>query len=460
MILLSFFAMVFLTSFTGSVIFALWKFVSIGLEWCGEIKLVSSLLHVVIMFHLVPVVFAWLLYWSGAFLEGKVGNLLTVTPLLLETVKGLAFIWLVGFSVEVFRYLRQQKVQRVEERISNPAGARSKEMVRRIRERLHITEEIPVYELSICNSPFITGVFKPRIFIPKTIEKEREMEVILEHELFHYLHGDLHLKKFCCWVVRLQWFNPFAHLLVRAVDSWGDSLCDYHICYESSDRWDIHEYFDVVIQYAQNRGEHDFGGRMWLARGKRQIHRRIKRMKRLKTDRGMKNGLRRAWVSVLTICFILASSFTAMAAGEGMTNLYGSAYVSSMTRSQESGEDDLEEFTRGRSEELSIVDTDEEVNLDSRGLNTYTWNLAPGDIYETGIFWASKGDKIGVGVTPSPATSKIGFGLDQPDGYLRGVTTTGASGHTFTVTVTGFHRVYAENPGSRSITVAVSVSKD
>ena len=183
-------------------------------------------------------------------------------------------------------------------------------------------------------------------------------------------------------------------------------------------------------------------------------------MKRLKTDRGMKNGLRRAWVTALTICFILASSFTAVAAGEGMTNLYGSAYVSSMARFQESGEDDLEEFTRERSDDLPIVDTDEEVNLDSRGLNSYTWDLAPGDIYETGIFWASKGDKIGVSVTPSPLASKVGLGLDQPDGYLRGVTGTGALSHNFTVTVTGFHRVYAENPGSRSITVLVGVSKN
>ena len=165
-------------------------------------------------------------------------------------------------------------------------------------------------------------------------------------------------------------------------------------------------------------------------------------------------------VTMLLVCFILASSLTALAAGEGMTSLYERAYESSMSRLAETGESELEEFTRERDDDLRIVETDEEVNLDSRGLNSYTWSLDGGDIYETGIFWASKGDRIGVSVTPSPLTSKIGFGLDQPDGYLRGVSGTGALAHNFTVTVTGFHRVYAENLGSRSISVLVGVSKD
>ncbi len=460
MILLSFFAMVFLTTFTGSVIFALWKVVSIGLERCGEIKQISSLMHVVIVFHLIPVVFAWLVYWTGAFVEGKVGNLLTVTPLLLETVRGLALIWVAGFVVEVIRYLRMQRIRRVERRISNPAGPQAKEMVQRLKERLHITEEIPVYELSICTCPFITGVFKSCIYIPEVIENEREMEVILEHELLHHVRRDLRLKKFCCWIVRIQWFNPFAHLLVRQVDSWGDSLCDYYICYESEGRWDIKEYFDVVIRYAEKRAASNLYSQMWMASGKRQIGRRMKRMKRLKEERRNEKGVRRMSVTMLLVCFILASSLTALAAGEGMTSLYERAYESSMSRLAETGESELEEFTRERDDDLRIVETDEEVNLDSRGLNSYTWSLDGGDIYETGIFWASKGDRIGVSVTPSPLTSKIGFGLDQPDGYLRGVSGTGALSHNFTVTVTGFHRVYAENLGSRSISVLVGVSKD
>ncbi len=460
MILINFFVMIILTSLTGSVIFIFWTLMSIGLERCGEIKLISSLLRVVLLFHLIPVVFMWLVCATGAFSAGKAGSLLAATPLLIETSRGLAYIWLAGFLMEVVRYIRQEHVRRVERRISIPAGAVSREQVRKLRERLHISQEIPVYELETCRSPFITGFFKSRIFIPKVIENEEEMEVILEHELYHHVRGDLHLKKCCAWIVRLQWFNPFVHLLVRQVDSWGDSLCDYHICYGSDGRWDMKKYFDVVIKYTEKKKRFLFSyDRMHMGKSRREILKRMKRMQKLKTDTGIKKGLRRASVTVLAVCFVLASAVTSLAAGKGMEELYGCAYEASMARIREAADSDLEEYTRERDEDMEIVETDEEVNLDSRGLNTYTWDLDAGVIYGTGLFWATKGDEIAVTVNPSPAQSYIGMGLDQPDGYLRGVSGKGPLSHTFTVTKSGLHRVYAENLEKTSISVGVVVSR-
>ena len=45
------------------------------------------------------------------------------------------------------------------------------------------------------------------------------------------------------------------------------------------------------------------------------------------------------------------------------------------------------------------------------------------------------------------------------DGYLRGISGTGPLSHTFTVSKTGFHRVYVENLGSSTISVLVGVSR-
>ena len=150
-----------------------------------------------------------------------------------------------------------------------------------------------------------------------------------------------------------------------------------------------------------------------------------------------------------------------MAAGKGVETLYGMGYDLTMVRTFENRADEpeMEEFTRVKTAGMDIVQTDEPVYLDERALNSYTWTLEPGDIYETGLFYASTGDTIEVSINTSPGSSKVGVGLDQPNGILRGVSGTAPYAHTFTVNQNGFHRVYAENLTSSTITVGLMVSR-
>ena len=180
-------------------------------------------------------------------------------------------------------------------------------------------------------------------------------------------------------------------------------------------------------------------------------------MKRITT----RKTLKRASAVFLILCFALASAVTSMAAGKGVETLYGMGYDLTMVRTFESrtAESELEEFTRTKDASMDIVQTDEPVYLDERGLNSYTWTLEPGDIYETGLFYASNGDTIEVTVSSSPKSSNVGVGLDQPNGILRGVSGTAPYAHTFTVNQNGFHRVYAENLMSSTITVSITVSR-
>ncbi|MCI8549818.1 MAG: M56 family metallopeptidase [Lachnospiraceae bacterium] len=461
MILISIFTVIFLTSLTGTLIFLFWKVVSIWLERFGEIKLIRSLLYATLIFYLIPVVVLWLMYGMGVVSEGKAGGLLAATPLLIEVARWISVVWLVGFIAEVIRYVIHQNARRQLIKYSMRGGERSKRIVGEIKEQLHIKRNIPIYELKDCKSPCISGFLKYQIFIPEKIENEEELKIILEHELRHYVQGDLHMKEICAWIVRIQWFNPFVHWLVRQVDIWGDSVCDLYMCYGSSNCWGIERYFDVVIKYSATKKIKGSYGRMDMARSRKELKRRIVRMKKLKTQK----RLGRALTAALVLCFALASAVTSLAAGEGVGNLYRKAYEASMEQtyeaSYEADETELntEEFTRERDGNMEIVETDEEVNLDQKGVNAYTWDLEAGVIYETGLFWASKGDTIAVTMNPSPKGARTGVGLDQPNGILRGVTGVGVYSHTFTVSVTGFHRVYAENLESKDITVAVTVSR-
>ena len=177
----------------------------------------------------------------------------------------------------------------------------------------------------------------------------------------------------------------------------------------------------------------------------------------------MGKGMRRVSAFVLGACFIMASAVTSLAAGGGLERLYQKIHAASMEISyeaeQEAEAEDVEEYARDRADYAEIVKGDDEVDLDSRGLNSYTWDIRAGVVYETGLFWATKGDKIAVSATPSPASSRIGTGLDCPDGVLRGISGTGPLSGTFTVRQTGFHRVFVENMESKEISVGVVVSR-
>lgn len=455
MILIDIFLMIFLTSVTGSVILAFWKPVSLLLDRFGEIRLIRRLLWVVIAFHLIPVLFLQLM--AATVGSGRMGRLFARTPFFLNAFKVIAVLWLAGFLWKIFKYLRHLYGQRLLLRLSYPGGERIRKRVDEIREQLGIRKEISVWESEEVPSPFISGFLKYRIFIPTEPEDEEELDIILEHELCHFRQGDLHLKKLCMWIVRIQWFNPFVYRLRNEVDRWGESLCDYEMCFGREHSWKMKKYFDVVIKYCEETDEDNPYAIMYLGNDYKEIKRRIERMKKMKT----RKTLKRTSAVFLILCFALASAVTSMAAGKGVETLYGMGYDLTAVRTIENSEADteLEEFTRVKTAGMNFVQTDEPVYLDERGLNNYTWTLKAGEGYETGLFYASNGDTIAVTINPSPQGAKTGIGLDQPNGILRGVSGYGAYSHTFTVNQNGFHRVYAENLTSSTITVAVAVSR-
>lgn len=65
-----------------------------------------------------------------------------------------------------------------------------------------------VYSSSQISTPFVLGIFCPKIFLPKGLTAE-ETEYILLHEKIHIHRGD-HLVRIISWITLcIHWFNPF-----------------------------------------------------------------------------------------------------------------------------------------------------------------------------------------------------------------------------------------------------------
>lgn len=60
-------------------------------------------------------------------------------------------------------------------------------------------------------SPFVMGIFRPRIYLPYGLE-DSEQEYIIAHERAHIARGDHLIKPLAFLVLTVHWFNPFVWL--------------------------------------------------------------------------------------------------------------------------------------------------------------------------------------------------------------------------------------------------------
>jgi bla regulator protein BlaR1 len=70
-----------------------------------------------------------------------------------------------------------------------------------LRDNIYLADYIP--------TPFVIGLFRPRIYLPSTISKQEQSYIIL-HEQMHIRRLD-HLVKMIAFIaLTVHWFNPLA----------------------------------------------------------------------------------------------------------------------------------------------------------------------------------------------------------------------------------------------------------
>lgn len=68
-----------------------------------------------------------------------------------------------------------------------------------------------IYYCDNIESPFILGIFRPKIFLPSSIEKEK-IEAVLAHEKSHLERKDNLIKPLAFLILAVHWFNPLCVL--------------------------------------------------------------------------------------------------------------------------------------------------------------------------------------------------------------------------------------------------------
>ena len=120
---------------------------------------------------------------------------------------------------------------------------------KRVREAVRLEEN--VYECEIA-SPFVLGLFRPRIYLPFSLENG-ERELVLAHECAHITAGDHIIKPLGWLLLAAHWYNPLVWLAYALFCRDIELACDERVVHglSLSDRAD---YSQALLDLSRPRG--------------------------------------------------------------------------------------------------------------------------------------------------------------------------------------------------------------
>lgn len=287
------------------------------------------------------------------------------------------------------------------------------------------------------------------VILPLVRYTEKEAAVIFYHELCHYLHRDLRLKSVGCIAALLHVFNPAVHLMMKELDLICEIYCDRAACKKGEHRFTVQEYFQVILNALVDDGKKNRYRLFALADDKNDYERRVNYMK----DYRANGGLKRRTAVVLAACFLMGSSITSLAAGDGMADAYQDLADATSTRAADAGVnvlgidgETLLEFARENDlDPEKIIIMDDGIETYSDNAKEIYWKIDPGYTFMTYGFTQVVGDEIHVYVWGTPEDMEFETGIKDPKHLMRYVEGSGVVYHSFEVKIQGKYCFYVTN---------------
>jgi len=123
-----------------------------------------------------------------------------------------------------------------------------------LRLRRHLAEAIlyrdNVWQSDKVHSPFILGLFRPRIYIPFGLD-EQTLSYVLAHEHCHLKRKDHIIKPLAFLLLTLHWFNPLCWLAFHLMGRDMEMSCDEQVL--AQENGDRKVYSTALLSFAANR---------------------------------------------------------------------------------------------------------------------------------------------------------------------------------------------------------------
>ena len=137
-----------------------------------------------------------------------------------------------------------------------------------------------IYLSDNVDSPFVMGLFVPKIYLPSNVSEE-ERTYLLLHEQYHIRRGDHWVKWLYFLALCLHWFNPFVWLAFSLAGKDMEMSCDEAVIKKLGEESRT-EYAQLLLNFSV--GKHSFVGTP-LAFGEGDVKSRIKNLLSLKKQK-------------------------------------------------------------------------------------------------------------------------------------------------------------------------------
>lgn len=149
-----------------------------------------------------------------------------------------------------------------------------------------------IYECENIPSPFVIGIFRPKIYIPFRLDKE-EQNYILKHEQYHIKRKDYLIKPAAFFLVCIYWFHPLVWLSYLCMIQDMEMSCDEYVLQDMTE--DIRkEYSRSLLGFATNQRKITVGN--LLEFGETNTRKRVKNVLNFK-----KHG---KWIGIFAVILI------------------------------------------------------------------------------------------------------------------------------------------------------------
>mgnify|MGYP004621712345 FL=1 len=187
----------------------------------------------------------------------------------------LAYVWLIGaialMLLNVVRYVRLNiKIRKNGEVISCPET------------REYTDRKINVRVWENVASPFMTGIFRPTLILPKTELSEEQLHNILRHEMTHFKRHDILYKWFAEFVKCVHWFNPISWYVSKQIASECEISCDMSVTKNMTDSEEM-SYVSTILSLLPTGKFKQLPLTTQMASGKKFLKRRFVMIKNKKT---------------------------------------------------------------------------------------------------------------------------------------------------------------------------------
>lgn len=356
-------------------------------------------------------------------------------------------IWLFGLAIGfVFRVIQYCKLNRILKGNIPIEDSKCQKLIDEYKEKKGC-RHVKFLQNDLVPFPMTVGSIRPEIILPVTMYTEKELHMVLEHELNHIRSHDLVWKKVALMVTFIHWWNPLTYFLLEKLILQEEIECDIRTC-ENSDHFTMKEYGFYLSGMPDGNDDGIFVSA--LCKSKKDLCRRLE---------GMVKGKKYKKRTVIVSCIALSmlAVIPSYAASEGMARL-NEKWIAKTEVEIEAEEIDYRamECTSTVSQEEEVQEIDLTMENEATPFSTeitldHTINANTRVLYR----WQEMktGDTVLVSAKCSDSNIVYRIGIRDSEGVLTYKQGSGSMAHIFTIPSDGKYTVYVENRSGTSMQV-------